>query len=166
MKKYKNQLQQLLPKTVQLLLSLFFLCFFLSSPLWFPSSSSILKKAKSVLLGHKFLFIVCNVIVIFLLRDSKLSKPSLLPDSGEEYISRNRGFQNRQHSVIKDKEFHSEMNNRGEEQEDDEEEEDVEEMEELKKKVEDFIARVNKQHNLEAKTDRLLWLSEEWREIS
>lgn len=43
--------------------------------------------------GPKFLFIVCNLIVIFLVGESKLSKSSLAPDIYEEYMNRNTNLQ-------------------------------------------------------------------------
>ncbi|XP_039126301.1 uncharacterized protein LOC120262278 [Dioscorea cayenensis subsp. rotundata] len=89
----------------------------------------------------KYLFIVCNIIIIiFLAGDSKLSKASPAPDIYEEYVKRNQ----------------SEMGNVVEDM-DEEDQEDHENHEEMDKRFDEFIARVIIQRRNEA---RMLLFSE------
>lgn len=180
------------------------LCFF-SSSLWFPSLCSSmnaflfvsLPNIKALILSPKCLFIVCNIIVAFLIGESKLVgkwKPSPDTELYDEYIKRSRNQQTitsttqvvqremevkkLEVSSINDEEVNAiaesvtdiEVKKTAEKQqeeqeqeemlafddyeEEEEEEEEVEEkglaQEELTKRVEDFIARMNKQRRLEA----------------
>ncbi|KAG0446562.1 hypothetical protein HPP92_028769 [Vanilla planifolia] len=140
--------EKLLSRLIQLLLSVFSLGFFLSSPLWLPSTFSILEKAGAIVYSPKCLFLICNVIVMVLVRESKLSKSPNHSDIYEEIVNRNRRLQRPLEMEIIDR--------REEEVEEEESFRGVEGMEgkgleELNKRVEDFIARVNRQRMLEAR---------------
>ncbi|KAL0918748.1 hypothetical protein M5K25_010779 [Dendrobium thyrsiflorum] len=128
---------------------LFSLGLFLSSPLWLPSSLSIIKMVEAMAFSPKGLFIVCNIIVIVLVSESKLTKSSMQPDIYQEYVNRNRSIQ-KLSGKIYDDEADMDIEKR-KEVEEEADEEGYEELEELNKRVEDFIARVNKQRKLEAK---------------
>ncbi|KAH0462344.1 hypothetical protein IEQ34_009919 [Dendrobium chrysotoxum] len=149
-KRSKDKKQLLLPRFIKFLLSIFSLGLFLSSPLWLPSSLSIIKMVEAMAFGPKGLFIVCNIIVIVLISESKLSKSSMQPDIYQEYVNRNRSVQKLSGKRYND-EADMDIEKREGEVEEEADEEGYEDLEELNKRVEDFIARVNKQRKLEAK---------------
>ncbi|PKU81454.1 uncharacterized protein LOC110110664 [Dendrobium catenatum] len=150
-KRSKNKKQLLLPRFIKFLLSVFSLGLFLSSPLWLPSSLPIIKMAEAMAFGPKGLFVVCNIIVLVLISESKLSnKSSMKPDIYQEYVNRNRSIQKLSGKRYND-EADMDIEKREGEVEEGADEEGYEELEELNKRVEDFIARVNKQRKLEAK---------------
>ncbi|XP_058093125.1 protein MNN4-like [Magnolia sinica] len=194
-----------------------------SKAIWIPSTlfssmkiffSVSLPNIGAFIIDPKCLFIVCNVIIIFLISESKLSCPSSTsPDIYDEYVRRSQSL--RRQSILQEKEKRSEVCSNegdeeivkhviveeeeegkekegeereeeekkekggeekeeeekkekgGEEKEEEEEEEKKKEeggeeleeegegengteADELKKKVEDFIARVKKERMLEA----------------
>ncbi|XP_072999856.1 uncharacterized protein [Typha latifolia] len=156
MKRYKRR-KQFLPTLVKYLVVAILLGLFLSTPIWVPLVSSSLKLFFLVSLPNmvaslfepKCLFILCNLIVLFLVGESKLSRSSSAPDIYEEYMRRNKS--KRESEVFKDLcegggggggEEEEERGGEGEEEMD---------MVELNKRVEDFIARVNKQRRNEAR---------------
>ncbi|CAA7396290.1 unnamed protein product [Spirodela intermedia] len=159
---------------------LFLLCFglFLSSPLWLPKVIVFLWRFFFLhlptmgerLLCPKCLFLLGNLIVVFLVGDSKLSGRPPRPGLYEEYVDRSEAL--RRPASISDtlkgeepsEPYMEEQEGReyrwGEEEEEEPEEEEEEEeeeeknalpAEELNKRVEDFIARVNSQRSLEAR---------------
>ncbi|XP_010926814.1 uncharacterized protein [Elaeis guineensis] len=175
MKRYRSR-RQFLPSLIQYLVAIMLLGLFLSSPLWLPTIFSSLKlfffvflpNLHAVVFGPKCLFIVCNLIVIFLISESKFSKSSLTPpDIYEEYMNRNTNV--RRLSTGKSKKGSACKKAFIEEGEEGEEEkggggwEEVEGgyeeldgegekgLDELNRRVEDFIAKVNKQRRLEAR---------------
>lgn len=148
---------------IQYLTAIILLGLFLSSPLWLSTIFSSLKffyfvslpNLRAIVFGPKFLFIVCNLIVVFLIGESKLSKSSLTHDIYEEYMSRNTNLQRFSTSESKkgsvfEKAF-TEGGGKGEEEKGTgrEEEDGYEDLDELNRRVEEFIARVNKQRRLE-----------------
>ncbi|KAK1319142.1 hypothetical protein QJS10_CPB04g00198 [Acorus calamus] len=158
MKRYKRRKQTLLQTIIHNTILVLLLGLFLSCPLWLPNAFSWAKlfvwKAGAFVSGPGCLFVVCNIIVVFLVGESKLAKGPGGPDIYEEYIERNKGLKgvgmvtNNNGEVeelvveekieeVDEEEMEEEMMMEG----------DQEEMdwatEELNRKVEDFIARVN-----------------------
>lgn len=129
---------------------------FVSSPAWVPDFlsnlmlflSASLPNVASFLLGPKFLFIICNLIVFVLVSESKFSRSPSARDTYEEKVRNNlshRRFSPDDTSLVEDE---------GREIERDEEVCDVEEegdAVELHKRVEDFIEKVKCQRRVEAK---------------
>jgi hypothetical protein len=79
------------------------LCLQLTSPAWFPRLCSLLSfffltavpdLATGFLLSPKFLFVVSNLIVAFLVGESRLAprrvQPSLVNEIHEEHVKRNK----------------------------------------------------------------------------
>ncbi|XP_043725429.1 uncharacterized protein LOC122671992 [Telopea speciosissima] len=143
---------------------------FCSSPLWFPSLFSSTKsflfisipKMRSFLLNPTCLFIVCNIIIVFLVGESKLvgsSSSSSAADIYDEYVKRSQNLQRfssqeeKKESRKLEMRFTEETTQRVHEDgggEKAEEREDIFDGDDLKRRVEDFIARVNRQRKLEA----------------
>ncbi|CAL9054453.1 uncharacterized protein LOC135677676 [Musa acuminata AAA Group] len=161
---------------------------FLSCPNWLPSICSFVKFFFLVCLpnigatvsGPKFVFVVSNIIIIFLVGESRLSKsPAQHPGIYEDYVSRSQSLQRMASVEVKEKEAvmvepsFEEIKEKDEEAVAEEEEEvkgdaveeelvtereelleeEYEELpaEELNRRVEDFIAKVNMQRKLEAR---------------
>ncbi|KAG6507577.1 hypothetical protein ZIOFF_032927 [Zingiber officinale] len=80
--------KQLVPSLLHYFVTLLFLALFLSSPLWLPRVCSCLLSLASVS-GTKCLVLLCNIVVVFLVRtsESKTSQPSPT-DIYEEYMNR------------------------------------------------------------------------------
>ncbi|XP_074574769.1 uncharacterized protein LOC141831260 [Curcuma longa] len=137
MKRYRKT-KQFRPSLLHYFATLLFLALFLSSPLWLPRACSCLLSLAAIS-GTKCLVLLCNVVVVFLVRvsASKPSQPSPA-DIYEEYM--NRKVSNELQDERKSK-------MRTEEEDDSEEEEEV--ISEIDKKAEDFIARINWQRRLE-----------------
>lgn len=159
MNKYKRgtQEQNLLsrgihiPTIVKYALTTLTLLIFASSPVWVPEILyASLPNMMSFFVGPKFLFIVCNLIVVILVSESKFSRASSARDVYEEKLWKNLSYKMPPPSVAKP----SLGGNEGREREEEvfvgevEEEGDVVE---LHKKVEDFIAKVKSQRRVEAK---------------
>ncbi|XP_008775146.1 uncharacterized protein LOC103695559 [Phoenix dactylifera] len=175
MKRYRRRRRQFLTSLIQYLVAILLLGLFLSSPLWLPTIFSslnlfffvFLPDLHAVVFGPKCLFVVCNLIVIFLIGESKFSKSSLTPpDIYEEYMNRNTNLRRR--STRKSKKGSACKKAFDEEEEGEEEKggggwaqveggyeevdgEGEKGLDELNRRVEDFIARVNKQRRLEAR---------------
>ncbi|KAK8916822.1 hypothetical protein KSP39_PZI023215 [Platanthera zijinensis] len=132
----KHQQKTLLPKFIQLILCVLSVGLCLSSPLWLPSSLSVIN------FGSKGLFVICNIIIMVLVGESRLSKPSLQTDIYEECVKR-RGISPRKRRGEEEEEEEGCHGVVGEIREND--------LDELNKRVEDFIAKVNEQRKLEAK---------------
>ncbi|KAL4634513.1 hypothetical protein ACB092_04G205000 [Castanea dentata] len=182
-KKYKGN--QLLDNLLLYSLTAITCSLFCSSPFWFPSLSSSMKvflfvslpKIGSVFSSYKFMFIVGNLIVGVLIGESKIfsSDPSSACD---EYINISRSLQSPSTIEVKAEgtttvKYVEEnvLKRIGEDGEDikeiglAEENDDLDgnddfafPAEELSKRADDFIARVNKQRQLE---DSLLLFSSE-----
>ena len=83
-----------LSSLIQCSLLLVLLGLFLSSPLWLPTLCSSTKlffieslpKVSGIVLGPKCLFLVFNLIIVFLVGESRLSSSSPKPDICEEYV--------------------------------------------------------------------------------
>ncbi|KAK8964715.1 hypothetical protein KSP40_PGU022671 [Platanthera guangdongensis] len=129
----KHQQKTLLPKFIQLILSVLSVGLCLSSPLWLPSTLSVIN------FGSKGLFVICNIIIMVLVGESRLSKPSLKTDIYEECVKR-RKISTRRGEEDEEEGCHGVV---GEIRQND--------LDELNKRVEDFIAKVNEQRKLEAK---------------
>lgn len=176
MKRYRKR--KLIPTLSQYLLSIVMLGLFLSSPLWIfklsyyiSATFSSLFRLRNIISGPKCLFFLFNIIIIFLVGESKLSKSSPAPDIYEEYVKRNERLIRKDKEVKKEVLFIEEKKERDEEIEKEENKEENEEMlvcddeedmdgededeglplEELNKRAEDFIARFNMQRRLEAR---------------
>lgn len=169
MKKYRRsrrQRQQQLPNLTLYMVATCVLCLLLTSPAWFPSLCSLLSSfflttlpdlATAFLLSPKCLFIVGNLIVAFLISESRLVPPSSQPasvldvngiheDIHEEHVKRSvvsamvtttAVFAD--HGTLVGGVWEGEK-------------EELQGEEELEKRVEDFIARVKTQRKLEAKS--------------
>ncbi|KAF9622296.1 hypothetical protein IFM89_031099 [Coptis chinensis] len=121
---------------------------------------------RTYMLNPKCLFIICNIIVVFLIGESKLvaSKASPVTEIYNEYVNRSVSLHKlptlgeKQDKGIKMDVFENgynvkkvnELNN--EEYEGEKGGGEDLPAEELHKRVEDFIARVNKQRRLEARS--------------
>lgn len=164
MNKYsKSRRQQKLPTLSIYMVATFVLCLLLASPFWFPRLCSLLgffflttlpDLVTAFLLSPKCLFVVGNLIVAFLIGQSRLAlgrdnQPSLTNEIHEEHVKNNAMVANATTAAVVVAEHSAFVAAMGEEVELKEEE--VEE-EELHKRVEDFIARVKKQRKLEAKS--------------
>ncbi|KAL5717472.1 hypothetical protein ACHQM5_010466 [Ranunculus cassubicifolius] len=153
---------------------------FCSSPLWMPPIYSFMKTLvfvyipymKTYISSPKCLFILCNIIVVILIGESKLvgsnSSARATTDIYNEYVNRSETVRNARfleekkgnemkvdaYEIEESVQRDDEMDEKTVEEE---KESDVEEeklclpTEELNKRVEDFIARVNKQRMLEAR---------------
>ncbi|ONK55248.1 uncharacterized protein A4U43_UnF5930 [Asparagus officinalis] len=148
----RSKTTKLLQDLLKFFLATIFLGLFLSSPLWLPFTFSLLKTLLMVIVDTKCLFVIFNIIVIVLFGQSKLSIPSPSYDIYDEYVSRNKSLQRlniSENAVKKDVVLEDREESKYEE---------VEEgdlnggLDELNKRVEDFIARVNKQRRIEART--------------
>ncbi|KAJ8772444.1 hypothetical protein K2173_027621 [Erythroxylum novogranatense] len=152
---------------------------FCSSPIWFPSLLSYLKifvfsflpGITSLLISPRSLFIVGNLIIIALIGESRFLASNLSPSANayyDEYINQKRSFQPSAISEEKkDKKLENKSSEDGTKVEGKEREELAENLkvnekedgdgedglptEELKKRADDFIARVNRQRMLEAR---------------
>ncbi|WOL11442.1 hypothetical protein Cni_G20204 [Canna indica] len=134
-----------LPLLIQFILRIVALGLFLSCPNWFPMLYTYLKflflvyhpNTTTTFLGHKCLFIISNIIIIFLVGDGRRKKQPNEPDVYEEYVKKSQSLERVACGDIKEKE---------------EAEEKGLPVEELNRRVEYFIAKVNMQRKLEART--------------
>ncbi|KAG2593955.1 uncharacterized protein LOC120673668 [Panicum virgatum] len=163
----KNRRQQKLRTLSIYVVGTSVICLLLTSPAWFPSLCSLLSffflttlpdLVTAFLLSPKCLFVVGNLIVAFLVGESRLAprrdddQPSLANEIHEEHVKRNMAMVAKAATEVVMVADHSAsvgVVGLGEEVEVKEEEG---EGEELHKRVEDFIARVKKQRKLEAKS--------------
>ncbi|GJM92026.1 hypothetical protein PR202_ga08452 [Eleusine coracana subsp. coracana] len=159
MKKYSNSRKQqlvVLPTLTLYLVAASILCLLLTSPAWFPRLCSLLTffllttlpdLATTFLLSPKCLFVVGNLIVAFLVGESRLS--NMVNEINEQHMKRNMVTIPKETAaamvVADDSPVVGAVE--GEEVKEEEAEE-----EELHQRVEDFIARVKKQRKLEAKS--------------
>ncbi|GJN16891.1 hypothetical protein PR202_gb03917 [Eleusine coracana subsp. coracana] len=164
MKKYSNSRKQqlvVLPTLMLYLVAASILCLLLTSPAWFPRLCSLLSffllttlpdLATTFLLSPKCFFVVGNLIVAFLVGESRLGprrdQPSLVNEIHEQHVKRNMVTISKVTAPAVAVADHSPVVGAVEGEEVKEEE--VEE--ELHQRVEDFIARVKKQRKLEAKS--------------
>ncbi|XP_042381075.1 uncharacterized protein LOC121973788 [Zingiber officinale] len=169
MERYRNGADRFLRVLVQFMLRALLLGLFMSSPNWLPcffsSAKFFIAKAIAMAAGPKFVFMVSNVIIVVLVGESRLSKkPAERVEIYEEYLIKSQRAQSLAMAEVKEKEgFDDEAKEEAliEEKEEEvseveEEEEEVEgegslPAEELNRRVEDFIAKVNLQRQLEAK---------------
>lgn len=105
----------------------------------------------SFFVGPKFLFIVCNLIVVILVSESKLSQAPSARDMYEEKLRKNLSYKMPCPSVAKPSLGGDEGREKEEEVFVDHEVEEEGDVVELHKKVEDFIAKVKSQRRVEAK---------------
>lgn len=159
MNKYKRgtQEQNLLsrgihiPTIVKYALTTLTLLIFASSPVWVPEILyASLPNMMSFFVGPKFLFIVCNLIVVILVSESKLSQAPSARDMYEDKLWKNLSYKMPPPSVAKPFLGGDEGREREEEVFVGEVEEEGDVVE-LHKKVEDFIAKVKSQRRVEAK---------------
>ncbi|XP_062230058.1 uncharacterized protein LOC133927622 [Phragmites australis] len=158
----RQQQQQLLPTLTIYMVATFVLCLLLTSPVWFPRLCSLLSffflttlpdLATAFLLSPKCLFVVGNLIVAFLVSESRLAlrtDHSSVSEIHEERVKRNEATIAKATTAAVVTTDHSAFVGAVEEGEEVKEEEGEEE--ELHKRVEDFIARVKKERKLEAKS--------------
>ncbi|KAG6511621.1 hypothetical protein ZIOFF_029696 [Zingiber officinale] len=168
MERYRNGADRFLRVLVQFMLRALLLGLFMSSPNWLPcffsSAKFFIAKAIAMAAGPKFVFMVSNVIIVVLVGESRLSKkPAERVEIYEEYLMKSQPAQSLAMAEVKEKEgFDDEakaealIEEKEEEVSEVEEEEEVEgegslPAEELNRRVEDFIAKVNLQRQLEAK---------------
>ena len=162
----KSRRQQKLPTLSIYVVVTSVICLLLTSPVWFPSLCSLSffflttlpDLVTAFLLSPKCLFVIGNLIVAFLVGESRLTprrnddQPSLVNEIHEEHVKRNMAMVAKaatEEVMVADHSASVGVVGLGEEVEVKEEEG---EEEELHKRVEDFIARVKKQRKLEAKS--------------
>lgn len=174
--KGRRRQPQLLPTLslyIYLAVATFVLCLLLTSPAWFPGLCSALASFflttlpglfTAFLLSPRCLFVVGNLIIAFLVGESRLAprrrdddgQPSLVNDIHEEHVKKNAAaaVEVADHSAfvgaVVGKEVEVQVQVKEEEEQEEEEEEGNEE--ELHTRVEDFIARVKRQRKLELKS--------------
>lgn len=161
----KSRRQQHLPTLAIYMVATFALCLLLTSPAWFPKLCSLLgffflttlpDLVTAFLLSPKCLFVVGNLIIAFLVGESRLAPrrddqpPSMVNEIHEEHVKRNMATTAKAITTAEELMDRSVAVAAVERMEEVKEEEGEEE--ELHKRVEDFIARVKKQRKLEAKT--------------
>ncbi|KAL5226903.1 hypothetical protein ABZP36_015168 [Zizania latifolia] len=161
---YKRQ--QMLATLAIYMVATTVLCLLLTSPVWLPRLCSLMAffflttlpdLAMAFLLSPKCLFVVGNLIVAFLVGESRLAPrargepASLVNDIHEEQVKRNAATSAKATTAVVAIDHNALVGEvgQGEEEEDGEEEG---EEEELHKRVEDFIARVKKQRRMEDKS--------------
>ncbi|KAJ1286882.1 hypothetical protein BS78_03G386200 [Paspalum vaginatum] len=163
MNKYKRRRRHQLPSLSISIVATFVLCLLLTSPSWFPRLCSLLSffflttlpdLLTAFLLSPKCLFVVGNLIIAFLVGESRLAprrdnQPSLVNEIREEHMKKNTMMIAKATTsalvVDDDSAFVAAMREEVEVKEEEGEED-------LHKRVEDFIARVKKQRKLEAKS--------------
>ncbi|KAG6493731.1 uncharacterized protein LOC121999686 [Zingiber officinale] len=173
MERYRKG-SQFLRVLMQFVLRVVLLGLFMSSPNWLPCFFSSVKffflvrvpKICTMAAGPRFIFMISNVIIVILVGGSRLPKnPAERVGLYEEYVMKSPTVQSLAMAEVKENEAFADQivkaealrEEKDEESEVDdvmEEEEEEEEWlpaEELNKRVEDFIAMVNKQRKLEAK---------------
>ncbi|XP_066310587.1 uncharacterized protein [Miscanthus floridulus] len=172
MNKYNKSRRQLqLPALSVYMAATFVLCLLLTSPAWFPRLCSALgffilttlpDLVTAFLLSPKCLFVVGNLIVAFLVGESRLAprrddgQPSLVNEMHEEHVKKNTVMAAAKATtaaaavVVDHSAFVGAVREEVEVEVEVKEEEGEEE--ELHKRVEDFIARVKKQRKLELKS--------------
>ncbi|KAG8078919.1 hypothetical protein GUJ93_ZPchr0007g3845 [Zizania palustris] len=153
--------QQMLPTLAIYMVATFVVCLLLTSPVWLPRLCSLMAffflttlpdLAMAFLLSPKCLFFVGNLIVAFLVGESRLAPrgepapASLVNDIHEEHVKRNAATSSKATSAVVTVDHNALVGEVGQGEEEDEEEE------ELHKRVEDFIARVKKQRRMEDKS--------------
>lgn len=164
MNKFRNgRRQEQLPTLSIYVVATFVICILLTSPAWFPSLCSRLSffflttlpdLVTAFLLSPKCLFVVGNLIIAFLVGESRLAprrdgdQLSLVNEIHEEHVKRNMAVITKATTTAVVVADHSAS--LGVAQEEMELKEEEVEEEELHKRVEDFIARVKKQRKLEA----------------
>ncbi|XP_026662998.1 uncharacterized protein LOC103713734 [Phoenix dactylifera] len=107
MKRYRRK--QSLPTFMQSCVTVVMLGLFLSIPHSLPTIFSSIRKfflvslpsVGAIICRPKCLFIVSNIIIIFLVGESKLSKSPPTPDTYEEYVERRRSIQNLSSGEVK-----------------------------------------------------------------
>nr|CAD1820172.1 unnamed protein product [Ananas comosus var. bracteatus] len=91
MKRYAKK-QLLISNLVQYSLQASVLGLFLSSPSWLPRLYCTAKLLLSATMGPKCLFILSNIIIIFLVGESKISRPPPERDAYEDCAARSPGI--------------------------------------------------------------------------
>ncbi|RRT46834.1 hypothetical protein BHE74_00037950 [Ensete ventricosum] len=168
MKRCRRRKQYFIPSLIQYLLTVSSLGLLLSCPLWLHPVCSCLSLFFSVSLpsiaavisSPKCLFVVCSVIVVFLIWESKLSRSYQSADIYGEYIKskvkleRQAEDESKKGSVMNKALDEEDDSGGGEGMEVEYEDLDGEEEDssEIDKKAADFIARVNWQRRLEARS--------------
>ncbi|KMZ57094.1 hypothetical protein ZOSMA_89G00460 [Zostera marina] len=183
MKRYRSSKKSFVHSFLKCALSIFFFGAFLSCPLWLPKLfnswvihfvfGSIPSMIKSFIVSTKCLFVLCNIIVIVLVGDSKRLGGGGVPmtDIYEEYARKNKRSE-----IIRPKKLYTlketeEVNRESDQESEEEEEEDAdteaeadkeegisfdgdgeeEDPDELNKRAENFIAMMNNQFKEEWK---------------
>nr|ACG33503.1 hypothetical protein [Zea mays] len=166
MNKYRKSRRQPHLPTLYMAVTFVVLCLLLTSPAWFPRMCSALgffflttvpDLVTAFLLSPKCLFVVGNLIVAFLVGESRLAprrgdddddRPSLVNEIHEEHVKKNAALTAATAAAVAQADhsaFVGAVRERVVEVKEEEEEE-------LHKRVEDFIARVKKQRKLELKS--------------
>ncbi|KAF0925520.1 hypothetical protein E2562_016707 [Oryza meyeriana var. granulata] len=154
--------QMLLPTLAICMVVTSVLFLLVTSPVWLPRLCSLMAffflttlpdLAMAFLLSPKCLFVVGNLIVAFLVGESRLAPrgepASLVNDIHEEHVKRNAATSAKAATAVLAIDHNALVGELGQEEEEEEEEG---EEEELHQRVEDFIARVKKQRRLEDKS--------------
>ncbi|CAL9780182.1 unnamed protein product [Musa acuminata subsp. burmannicoides] len=171
MKRCRRRKQCFIPRLIQYLLTVSSLGLLLSCPLWLHPVCSCLSlffsvslpSMAAVMLSPKCLFVVCNVIVVFLIGESKLSRSYQSADIYEEYMKSKVKLERQAEDESKkghvtDRALDEEDDSGGGEGEgmvagyEDLNGEEEKDSSEIDKKATDFIARVNWQRRLEARS--------------
>uniref|UniRef100_A0A0D9V9Q0 DUF4408 domain-containing protein n=1 Tax=Leersia perrieri TaxID=77586 RepID=A0A0D9V9Q0_9ORYZ len=162
----KQQLQMLLPTLAICMMATSVLCLLLTSPVWVPRLCSLMAffflttlpdLAMAFLLSPKCLFVVGNLIIAFLVGESRFllkgEPASLVNEIHEKHVKRNAATSTKAVTAVAAIDHNALVGEleQGEEEEEEEGEEEGEE-EELIQRVEDFIARVKRQRTLEDKS--------------
>ncbi|KAG8054138.1 hypothetical protein GUJ93_ZPchr0001g31707 [Zizania palustris] len=159
--------QMMLPTLAICMVAAIVLCMLLTSPVWLPRLCSLMAfffltilpdLAMAFLLSPKCLFVVGNLIVAFLVGESRLAPrargepASLVNDIHDEHVKRNAATSAKATAVVVAVDHNALVGEVGQGEEEDDDEDEEGEEEELHKRVEDFIARVKKQRRMEDKS--------------
>ncbi|KAK1259155.1 hypothetical protein QJS04_geneDACA015428 [Acorus gramineus] len=159
-KDHQNLLKTLITHTIVAVL----LGVFLSSPLWIPKLLSsidlLIKNIGAFVFRPGCLFVLCNAIIIFLVRDSRRGGP---PDIYDEYLEHNKGLKRVYLTTITTTTTNNNNNEVVEVEEEREVEKHVveEKIEEIEEEEEEEEEEVHEEEDMEGEEEVVMGMSTE-----